>query len=433
MLPSVVALTMLGVVSAQLQCSVNVTQGVPWQGDNTTYNWLNMKINPGGGFDASLPWQAQIETNGQVVDRLGFNGTGDVTDYWNPLVSGTTVNLSAVISSEDAPELLDFEIGGSPCQVGAAVTQQATGAIESGIQPVAVSGTTLTGVDGKPLTLKGLNWFGFETPGGSMVDGLWEGSSSITLDFPSIVSRFQLLGFNAVRLPFSFANLYGTTQPQSFTQSCSTDTQGTILKATTDPSAPPSTNTPPTLSEPGPLTQGVCSANLPSDSVLNRFLYVIRFFAQNDFYVLVDNHLNMDPTAIQDPTGWAQDWGKLATSIASDPDTAAYVMYDIMNEPDSQHLRWEASNGLPAAADLYLNAMDSISAANPSAVFFIEGLGQVGTSICWVSLDVSTCLVLSVSDLITLRHFCRATASSPTRPLSRAPVFPIPIHSSNVC
>ncbi len=391
MLPTtVVALTLLGVACAELQCSVNVTQGVPWQGDNTTYNWLTMQINPSGGFDASSPWHAQIETSGQLVDSLGFNTGQDVTDYWRPLVSGISVNLSAVLSSEDAPELLDFQIGDSVCQVQTAVTQQATGAIESGVQPVAVQGTTLTGVDGNALTLKGLNWFGFETQGGSMVDGLWEGSSSITLDFPTIVSRFQLLGFNAVRLPFSFANLYGSTQPQSFTQSCSTDTQGTILKATTDPSAPPSTNTPPTLPEPGPLTQGVCSANLPSDSVLNRFLYVIRFFAQNGFYVLVDNHLNMDPTAIQDPTGWAQDWGKLATSIASDPDTAAYVMYDIMNEPDSQHLRWEASNGLPAAADLYLNAMDAISAANPSAVFFIEGLGQVGQAICWVSLAVST-------------------------------------------
>ena len=384
---------------AALQCSVNVTQGVPWQADNGTVNWLNLQINPSGGFDSASPWKAQIQTSGQIVDSLGFNGSEDVTDYWKPLVSGDPVNLTAVVASEDVPEVLDVQIGDTVCQVGPAVTQEGSGSSESGIQPVAVQGTTLTGVDGKPLTLKGINWFGFETPGGSMVDGLWQGDSSITLDFPTIVSRFQLLGFNAVRLPFSFGNLYGSTQPQSYTQSCSTDTQSTILKATTDPSAPPSTNTPPTLAEPGPLTQGVCSGNLPNDSILDRFLYVVRFFAQNGFYVLIDNHLNMDPTAVQDPTGWAQDWGKLAASIASDASTAAYVMYDIMNEPDSQHLRWEASNGLPAAADLYFSAMDAISAVNPSAVFFIEGLGQVGTSLCWVS--AGNFLILSIIKLCT--------------------------------
>jgi hypothetical protein len=33
----------------------------------------------------------------------------------------------------------------------------------------------IIGVDGKPLQLWGINWFGFET-GTTMVDGLWAGS-----------------------------------------------------------------------------------------------------------------------------------------------------------------------------------------------------------------------------------------------------------------
>lgn len=35
-------------------------------------------------------------------------------------------------------------------------------------------------------------------------DGLWAGSTSLTLDFANIVLRIKALGFNAVRLPFSF-------------------------------------------------------------------------------------------------------------------------------------------------------------------------------------------------------------------------------------
>ena len=45
------------------------------------------------------------------------------------------------------------------------------------------------------------------------------GTDSLTLDFSTVVYRLQLLGFNAVRLPFSFTDLYDTP-PKSQTRSC---------------------------------------------------------------------------------------------------------------------------------------------------------------------------------------------------------------------
>ncbi len=36
-----------------------------------------------------------------------------------------------------------------------------------------------------------------------MVDGLWQGPTALTLDYVNVVRRIKLLGFNAVRLPFS--------------------------------------------------------------------------------------------------------------------------------------------------------------------------------------------------------------------------------------
>ncbi len=45
------------------------------------------------------------------------------------------------------------------------------------------------------------------------------GTDSLTLDFATVVYRLQLLGFNAVRLPFSFTDLYDTP-PKSQTRSC---------------------------------------------------------------------------------------------------------------------------------------------------------------------------------------------------------------------
>jgi hypothetical protein len=59
---------------------------------------------------------------------------------------------------------------------------------------------------GKPVAVKGLSWFGFNN-GATMVDGLWAGGSQAATDFAMIVYELQLLGFNAIRLPFTFDNL----------------------------------------------------------------------------------------------------------------------------------------------------------------------------------------------------------------------------------
>ena len=71
-------------------------------------------------------------------------------------------------------------------------------------KPVSTRGDLFIGVDGLPFTIKGINWFGFEN-GQTNPDGLWGNvSDSIVADFVNVVWRMQLLGFNTVRLPFSF-------------------------------------------------------------------------------------------------------------------------------------------------------------------------------------------------------------------------------------
>ena len=59
------------------------------------------------------------------------------------------------------------------------------------------------GANGESLTIKGVNWFGFETSS-TMMDGLWQGPNAITQNFQAVVWRIKLMGFNTVRIPFSF-------------------------------------------------------------------------------------------------------------------------------------------------------------------------------------------------------------------------------------
>ena len=185
-------------------------------------------------------------------------------------------------------------VNGAPCSVQSAALLPPPPP-QSSREEAASSLTTVNGqiigLDGQPLTLWGINWFGFET-GTTMLDGLWAGAQSLgalhwvgpgrtcsstthacqerktrhpgnaalrighrlgcfpslmqlslmrcaafeplmgrgewccgagsdalTMDFATIVYRLQLLGFNAVRLPFSFANLYDE-QPQSQVRNC---------------------------------------------------------------------------------------------------------------------------------------------------------------------------------------------------------------------
>lgn len=71
-------------------------------------------------------------------------------------------------------------------------------------KPVSTRGDLFIGVDGLPFTIKGINWFGYEN-GQTNPDGLWGNvSDSIVADFVNVVWRMQLLGFNTIRLPFSF-------------------------------------------------------------------------------------------------------------------------------------------------------------------------------------------------------------------------------------
>ena len=56
----------------------------------------------------------------------------------------------------------------------------------------------------------------------------------LAADFATVVYRQQLLGFNAVRLPFSFQDLL-TLKPQNFVQSCTPPTAKQVAESVTAP------------------------------------------------------------------------------------------------------------------------------------------------------------------------------------------------------
>ena len=86
--------------------------------------------------------------------------------------------------------------------------------------------------EGRPIQLKGVNWFGFNNQQ-TMVDGLW-GSDSLSSDFATVVQRMQLLGINALRLPFNFKDLF-EIKPRKFTQQGKVPNFNRIIESVTPP------------------------------------------------------------------------------------------------------------------------------------------------------------------------------------------------------
>jgi aryl-phospho-beta-D-glucosidase BglC (GH1 family) len=235
--------------------------------------------------------------------------------------------------------------------------------------------------DGEVIELKGVNWFGFNNQQ-TMVDGLWD-SHPLKKDFALIVHRMKGLGFNAVRLPFSFKDLY-SVQPRRFNVPCSSlPSLADIQSSITPPFYQNHGNTIPPLASPPDRSSGQCNGYLPNDSTFNRFVWVVDFFARNGFYVLIDNHLREDQTALENPDLWVHQWVELVTAIEASPAARGRLMIDLLNEPDNYGLRWESTDSRMGLGDYYLKAMDAIYAVNPSALFMIEGTGQSGLNANW--------------------------------------------------
>ena len=69
-------------------------------------------------------------------------------------------------------------------------------------------------------------------------------------------------------------------------------------------------------------------------------------------------------------TSWRmlrQAWSDIMTQVAADPWASAYTIFDILNEPDSHGLGWQANGNNPGVGDLYHKVMTAGYSINPSA------------------------------------------------------------------
>ena len=320
-----------------IECSANITQGTPWQIGRSFFNFAKLTVDTTLGL-LTPNYNVDFTVDGTVLQTWDWNYTRNETNgfggsnagYWQSLYRSTQVDLGVILEASDNPFVDGLAFDGSPCTLGSPETVDPVGMTESATAAISIQNGTFIGTDGAPVELRGINYFGLEVPGNSFMDGLYAGTDSITKDFATVVYRFQLLGFNMVRLPFNFKNIFNSI-PKSVTSNCNLDTQNTIAVSTRDPSSSSDPSTAPSPTAPAPTSPGQCSSSVPTDTMLDRFLYIMRYFAQNNFYLMIDDHTNYDTTAVENPTQWAAYWKQLAQAIANDPIIKPWVIYDILN------------------------------------------------------------------------------------------------------
>lgn len=68
---------------------------------------------------------------------------------------------------------------------------------------------------------------------------------------------------------------------------------------------------------------------------------------------------------------WTNLWSMVACLPNFKSDLANRVFVDVMNEPDSMGIKWEAANGRPGAHQLYLGTADALWQVTPDEVLFM--------------------------------------------------------------
>jgi len=156
---------------------------------------------------ATMPQSPLLCVTGRAVeaDQTLLSQAGNAPNF-DFILSSSFVNFNPVnvtVNGDTCAVIISSNITNQPLPnvttnanvTGVAETESAAGLTTSNGQ--------ITDYNGNVIVFKGLNWFGFDD-GNTGPDGLWAGSTSLTQDFANIMLRIKALGFNAVRLPFSF-------------------------------------------------------------------------------------------------------------------------------------------------------------------------------------------------------------------------------------
>ena len=294
-------------------------------GGQVTSSWNAVFTNSGSTYTAKgLSWNSPPQANQQF--EVGFCGNGTA-----PLASAFTLTEEGTSGGG----------GGGGGGGGTTPTDDLNIGPKGDFKPpFSVSGNKIVDANGATVSMRGVNWFGFETPD-NIAHGLW------SRGYKDMIQQMQTLGFNAVRLPFCPKALHATTFTGSVEYSLNPDLKG--------------------------------------KSPLQAMDRLIGEMASRGMYVLLDHHrpdCNAISTTPQIPGYSLDDWVNDLVFVATRYKNVANVIgIDLKNEPHAdygQGAHWgngDITTDWKLAAE---RAGAAVLAANPKALIFVEGIADNG-------------------------------------------------------
>jgi aryl-phospho-beta-D-glucosidase BglC (GH1 family) len=260
-----------------------------------------------------------------------------------------------------------------------------------------------------------------------MVDGLWAGGPDFATDFGKISYELKLLGYNTVRLPFTF-NQLANNKVWDLARECTALSADQIKRKLVDPNEWNQHSwkaLPANPSSLGNTAAGKCNDYLPNAKNEDRLLFVMQQFINMGMYVILDYQpMGTEGHAYdlnQFVQGWTALWKRVMCLPTFATELAGRILVDVMNEPDSMGIRWEASGNRPGAQQLYLGTADalwSMSTTGPYKVdnsvrFMFEGTGQNNFGLNWGNGFVTDPQVIQSRGLSNPTEFFKYLVNKP--------------------
>lgn len=314
----------------------------PVDNGTTFYAAKDLTVTVNGQQTTNADITYQPVASGQVAITLvnAPNSTVPVTFTGSAYTISKTVSNGTSLSLPNATYNVSSTIAGyttaitpNPITVPTNTTLKLTYTkVQASGGPYTTNAGQIVDSSNNPVTFQGVSWFGFNT-GTHLLNGLWQA------DFTTMLNQIKACGFNAVRIPFQFDFILDTTiKPSGITTSCGS---------------------------------GPCNTDIPQDSALHAFQYIVKKFTDNGIYVLLDDHYE-DSTYVNNQSQWISGWQKVAQMFASNP----MVGYDLYNEPDSHNVTWETNSGGTPWTSAILAAANAIYTIDTQKLIFIEGTAQ---------------------------------------------------------
>ncbi len=89
--------------------------------------------------------------------------------------------------------------------------------------------------------------------------------------------------------------------------------------------------------------EGYCNEFYPNGpTTYARFIWTVRMLTRNGFVVLIDNHLNSDPTVTQNPAQWLQVSPSSAQAPPCSRPAVCFAMFKSCQHPENPVCAWLA-------------------------------------------------------------------------------------------